>query len=963
MSAQAGTSRRTVTVLFCDVVDSTPLGERLDAETLRRVLGSYFEAVRTVLERHGGTVEKFIGDAVMAVFGLPTLHEDDALRAIRAASGLRAAVAPLDEELARDHGLRFRLRAGVATGEVVAGDPGGGQSFATGETVVVAERLERAAQPSEVLVDDPTYRLTAGAAIVEAVAPVPAKGKAEPVAAWRLIGVTEGAPALARRLDTPLVGRQAELTRLRDAFDDAVRERCCRLMTVVGPAGIGKSRLTLELLDGLREEATVLVGHCLPYGDGITFWPVSEIFPEESFKGTTDEIFRRVRARIERLAAERPLVVCFEDIHWGEPTFLGLIEYLAGWIADSPVFLLCLARPDLLEQQSLLGGEILALAPLQGEEAGALLDALGAPAESRERIEEAAEGNPFFAEQMTAMALEEGPGFVVPASIRSLLAARLDRLTPEERSAIERAAVIGREFPLGAVAALSDGDVARPLLSLVRKELLRPDLAAFEDGFRFRHALIREAAYDAMPKALRAELHERHGRRLAERGAPDIVVGYHLEQAHLTRAELGPAAADDTLAREAGELLAAAGERAFRRDDIPAAANLLERALVLLRPDGPRLPELGAELASTLIKAGRLAEAERILDEALEAARTAGDRRSELRARVERQQLLLFTAPSAAEETARVAAETIVELEQLGDDLGLAKAWRLASEVHVTACRWGARTEALEKALEHAQKAPDARHETTSLMLVLSQALHYGRTPVQTAIAQCREFLREAGGPALQAGIGPTLAALLATQEQFHEARELYRQSATLQEELGLQMRRAGMTLQGGEIELLAGDLDAAERELRLGYEMLQEMGESGVRGVVAAYLAAVLLEQDKDEAAEQFVSISVDVAENDDIVAQILWRTTKTRLLVRRGEVERAESLAREALELASETDFPAMQADARVALANVLAHSGQDEAAQGLLEEARRIHEQKGNVAAAKRLAESLLKPVDRL
>jgi class 3 adenylate cyclase len=277
MSASGGASRRTVTALFCDVVDSTALGERLDAEKLRRVQTDYFEAVREVLERHGGTVEKFIGDAVMAVFGLPVLHEDDALRALRAASELRVAIAPLDQQLVDEHELRWRIRVGVATGEVVAGDSTDAQSFATGGTVVVAQRLQISARPSEVLLDDATYRLAAGAAIVEPIDPVDAKGKAEPVAAWRLIGVQWGVPGVPRRLDTPLVGRRDELARLREAYDQAVSERRCRLVSVIGPAGIGKSRLVREFLARMAPEATIRVGRCPPYGEGITFWPLREL--------------------------------------------------------------------------------------------------------------------------------------------------------------------------------------------------------------------------------------------------------------------------------------------------------------------------------------------------------------------------------------------------------------------------------------------------------------------------------------------------------------------------------------------------------------------------------------------------------------------------------------------------------------------------------------------------------------
>src|SRR5215211_1459062 len=902
-------SRRTVTVLFCDIVDSTPLGERLDVETYRRIQRGYFEAVRGVLERHGGTVEKYIGDAVMAVFGLPILHEDDALRALRAASELREAIAPLDEELARDHALRLRLRVGVATGEVIAGDPADGSTFATGETVVVAERIERAARPSEVLIADTTYRLASGAAIVEPVEPVPAKGFSEPVPAWRLVGVQAGVAALPRRLDTPLVGRREELDRLRAAFDAAVAERRCQLVMVLGAAGIGKSRLIHEFIGEVGPEATVRVGHCPPYGDGITFWPVADVLPEETFEGTADEIFLRVRKQFEALARKQSLVLCFEDVHWGEPTFLNLLEYLAGWISDAPVLVLCLARPELLERRTLPDADAIKLEPLSAECADALLGLLGAPDEARRRIAEAAEGNPLFVEQMTAMAADEGGGDVaVPASIRALLSARLDRLTAEERSVMERAAVIGREFPLQSVAALAESEVTGPLLSLVRKELLQP--ATFEDGFVFRHALIREAAYEAVPKALRAELHERHGRWLAERGGADIVIGFHLEQAFRTRAELGPA--DSALAHEAGGLLAEAGERADRRNDMPAAVTLIGRALDLLAADSPQRARMLAALGSALLRAGRLEEASMALDRAIAAAREAGDRRSELRAIVERQQVRSFSEPhGVVEEIARVAAEVIPALEEIGDDFGLAKAWRLLSDADLFAARWGARAEALERAIEHARRAPEAMAETSTFVGLLAEALHYGPTPAEEAIASCERFLEEAGEDlALRAAIGATRGALLAMRGRFDEARAAYSESVELHERLGLGLRRIAFSISGAEIELLAGDAAAAERELRFAYARLERMGESGVRAVVSAFVADALLAQDRDEEAAEFAGTAAALAEREDVAAQALQRTTRARVVLRHGDVPEAERLAREAVELAEPTDFLALRA-----------------------------------------------------
>ena len=425
-------SRRTVTVLFADVANYTPLGERLDPESLRRVMSRFFAQMSAVLERHGGTVEKYIGDAVMAVFGIPELHEDDALRAVRAATELRLALAVLNEELERDQAVRIGIRVGVNTGEVVAGDGSGGQNLVTGDAVNVAKRLEEAARTGEILVGEPTRRLVENAVVLEPRDELALKGKSDPHAAWNVLAVIEGASAYARRLDAPLIGRESELALLRAAYAEAVKRRSCRLCTIVGPAGIGKSRLAAELCSNVRDEATVLTGRCLPYGDGITFWPLVEIGGSlgsddgvrEVLEHAEDgelvaarvlgavgptaaaapggETFWAVRRLMEEVARERPLVVVVEDIHWAEPTLLDLLEYLAGWTHDAPLLLVCIARPDLLDERPgwlTQPGSGALLEPLTEEESHALLDEIAQEwpleAAARQRIADAADGNPL----------------------------------------------------------------------------------------------------------------------------------------------------------------------------------------------------------------------------------------------------------------------------------------------------------------------------------------------------------------------------------------------------------------------------------------------------------------------------------------------------------------------------------------------------------------------------------------
>ena len=579
--------RKTVTVVFCDLAGSTAVGESTDPEALRDLLARYFKRMKGIVERHGGTVEKFIGDAVMAVFGVPVVHEDDALRACRAAVEMRAALPELGVE----------GRIGVNTGEVVTGTE---ERLATGDAVNVAARLEQAAQPGEVLIGSETLRLVRPAVEVESERLLEVKGKAEPVAARPLVAVTG---ELERRFASAMVGREHELARLRAVFGQAVHDSSCQLFTVLGSAGVGKSRLAAEFLAG--SEARAVRGRCLAYGEGITYWPVVEILkqagrlpegdaarPLRVLLGEADglaspeEIAWGFRKLLEQEAQSEPLVCVFDDLHWGEETLLDLVEHVADLARDAPMLVLCMARPELLERRPAWGGgkwnaTTVLLEPLDAAETEQLLGLLGgAPAELRERIVQVAEGNPLFLEEVVALVRDSTDGGVaVPPTIQALLAARLDQLDPAERAVLERGSVEGRVFHRGAVAALADGDgqLDQRLLSLVRKELVRPDrpLLSRDDAYRFRHLLIRDAAYDALPKATRADLHRRfagwletNGRELVEL---EQIVGYHLEQAARYLAELGRP--DAAVAAEASRRLASAGLRTRWRGDRAAARS------------------------------------------------------------------------------------------------------------------------------------------------------------------------------------------------------------------------------------------------------------------------------------------------------------------------------------------------------------------------------------------------------
>jgi class 3 adenylate cyclase len=541
-SAPTGQQRKTVTVVFCDLAGSTALGESTDPEVLETRLRRYFERLEAIVEHHGGIVEKFIGDAVVAVFGIPLAHEDDALRALRAAAEMRDAMPELE----------LQARIGVNTGEIFTSSHG---TLVTGDAVNVAARLEQAAPAGEVLVGAPTHELAGQAVQAEEIEPLALKGKSEPVRAFRLlaVGVTPDRPH-----DSTFVGRTRELALVREAWERANAQLTCELVTVIGEAGVGKSRLVAEALATI--DARVVRGRCLPYGEEITYWPVVEVVKQlralptdpaaaasirsllgESDGGTSvDEIgwaFRKL------LGEQAPLVVVLDDIQWAAETLLDLIENVAFLSARAPLLLLCMARPELIDRRPAWPVSV-RLQPLDDADVDALIgdrvpDALAA------QIARAAGGNPLFVSEMLSMA--HGSGDVqVPPTLRALLAARLDQLDPPERRVIERGSIEGEIFHRGAVQALTPDapSVTPQLAALVRRELIRnhPAQLPEDDGFRFRHLLIRDAAYEALPKAARADLHERFGDWLKEKPSVvelDELVGHHLEQAACYKAELG----------------------------------------------------------------------------------------------------------------------------------------------------------------------------------------------------------------------------------------------------------------------------------------------------------------------------------------------------------------------------------------------------------------------------------------
>jgi predicted ATPase/class 3 adenylate cyclase len=1024
--------RKPVTVLFADLVESTRLGRQLDPEALRRLLFRYFDEMQAVVERHGGLVEKFIGDAVMAVFGIPTVHEDDALRAVRAAAEMRESLAALNEDLGPTWGVQLEGRIGINSGEVVAGDHLQGHGFVTGEVVNVAKRLEEAAGTGEILISEATHLLVRDAVVAEQVSDRVVKG-GETIAALRLVAVLERVPGRARRFDSPLVGREQQLSAIQSVFASVLQNRACHLLTVLGSAGIGKSRLVQEFVGEIGADATVLRGQCLPYGEGITYWPLTEIVREllhsegpddaesstaaiaallpgdekavliaelisqavglgETGGGTGEATSWAVRKLFEALAQRHPLVVVFDDLQWAEPTFVELVDYLAELSRDAPILLLCMARPELFDSHPGWGGgklnaSSMLLEPLgDGDCRKLIANLLGRgplPSEAETRIAEAADGNALFAEELLAMLVDDerlawdGERWVaagdlldlpVPQTINTLLAARLEGLPDDERALLLRASVEGALFHRSSVSelasGLADASLERSLAKLVRRDVIRPDRPVFagDEAYRFRHILIRDAAYQSLSKATRADLHERLAawleRTVAGRlGEYEEIVGYHLEQAYRCRLDLRSADEEiRDLGARASQRLGFAGRRALTRSQLPAAIGLLERAASLSAGDTAARAELLPELGAALIAAGRLSEAERVLDEATTVAADARDESAESRVLVQQQFLGLLHVTEGASEGAARAIERVIPVFERGDDhRGLCSARRLEAWVHWNEAQAAAAAEAWEQAAAHASRAGD-EHARAEILTWIASSLCFGPTPVDEGIRRCEEIRSEVSGQLESEALTLRhLGGLHAMKGHFDLARALLATSNDVLDDLGLTLNAASSQNEAS-IEMLAGDAAAAEMSLRSGFEALTQMGDQFFLSTTAAFLARAVFAQDRVEEAEDLAQLSARLAATGDLLTHVLWRGVQARILARRGRLDDAESLAREAVSLAERTDFLVHHGDALVDLAYILQDSGRIGEAAAAAAAGLHLHEQKGNLITAGKIRSDL-------
>ena len=963
-------TRRLVSVLFADVVGSTALGEQLDPEPLRALLGRYFAAARHIVESHGGTIEKFIGDAVMAVFGLPQTHEDDALRAVRAATELRSAIQELNDVLSAQRDLRVEFRIGVNTGQVVAGGgPPGTEALVTGDAVNVAARLQQAASPGEVLIGEETLRLVRDRVRVAEVKALDAKGKASPVLAYPLRELLDLTVHRVARDGTAFVGRERELERLLQAFEDSRIEQRCYLFTLLGSAGVGKSRLVNELTRALGSSARVVGSGCLPYGEGITFWPIAEMVRElagaeegaaesarvrvadtvaegpdsrfiaelvESAVGLSEEasdlqdVFWAIRRWLEGQARAKPLVCLIEDIHWAEPTLLDLLEHIADWTRDAPILLLCTSRPELLETRPNWGGgkvnaTTVLLEPLSADATRTLVEGLvsrvNLPAGLVERISETAEGNPLFAEEISQMLADEhSEGVTVehetlpmPTSIQAVIAARLDRLPASERVVAERASVAGRVFERGAVVALvpesEPSVVSEQIRRLMLKELVQPDRSELTTGeaFRFRHALIRDAAYETLSKQERADLHERFALWIEEVTSERAteyaeITAHHYEQAFSYRHELGlDDARSGRLARRAGDLFLGAARRARSRGDEPTALKLFRRASELLDGDD-RAAALYGEVNALhqLQRYGEAREPTAILERE---ARAAGSEGYVLKAR-----LMAITAAAWSDPAFDlVSAETetsaaIVALERLSDDGGLAMAYKVRGDHFLARAQWASAITDYERGIAHASNSDAALEDR--LRSRLRNAVLWGSTPAPRVLELFAEHARHQPAVLNRVGYLCSLALTHAMLGNGEEAHTYLEQGLARWHEVSGSENTD--TFSAGFVGYVLGDLMHARRLYQDSISALERLGETGERSTLIGFLALVAFEMgDSSDVVNSLAHEARLLSSADDTLSQAAWRTAVALVAAREGDPARGEALIAEAAEQAKNTDF----------------------------------------------------------
>ena len=956
--------RKLATVLFVDLVSSTELVADVDPEIVRRRVSRFFDQVSHCIVTHGGTVEKFAGDAVMAAFGVPLAHEDDAERAVR------AALVTLDR--VKDLGLAARV--GIESGEVVADEVE--STFATGEPVNMAARLQQEAAPNEILVGPAAARLVRDRVELEPVGPLELRGWREPVAAHRVLCAVElGAPV--RSLSAPLVGRESELELLENTFARIVRDRRAALFTIYGDPGVGKSRLAREFVAGL-EGATVLSGRCLPYGEGVTYWPLAEMV--KSSAGISDddpldearaklraccedeavadllglavgvleavegmraqqEISWASRAWAEQLAEAQPLVLLFEDVHWGEEPLLELVEHLAAWVREVPLLLLCIARTELLDVRPTWGGgrvrsTAIELEPLPPEESAELVAALTSELDigvDTETVLAKTEGNPLYVEETVRMLAERSRGGAerIPDTLQSLISARIDRLPGTQRLLLQRAAVMGRIFMLGALERLSPevDDVHTALDELLLRDLVVREPRATihgEEAFKIKHVLIREVAYSGLAKSSRADLHRAFADWLGERAGMELleIRAFHLDQAASLLAELDGAAPAD-LREDAAAALTHAGKRALSREAFRSARKLLLRAV---------------ELAPTLERryfagraAWRLADMPAVLvemEEVASAAEQAGDALIQGRALTALAEAVLQHRADAV--TARgLVAQAIEVLRDESPEIRFEPLW-IASQV---AAWFGDSSEFERWAKAALAAAREAERKDLEVLVVHSLAQAYVirlELDEATPLVERALELADASGSVFSRASALSVRGWLELVSMHPaEAEADYSAARDLYADVGNAIREAGMTMMIGRAAFAQGDRDRAEKLLRDSVRTLKGLGDRGSLCEAQRALSMVLTEQGRIEEAERTALEARETVGPDDRVS---GSTTKLALGIVRAAQARdaeAEKLLVEAVEELAFFDLRALEHWALRYLVQFLRSRGRDDEA----------------------------------
>jgi class 3 adenylate cyclase len=1015
--------RKVVTVLFADLVGFTSRAEQMDPEDVRALLSPYYARLRSELERFGGTVEKFIGDAVMALFGAPAAHEDDPERAVRAALAIRDWVA--------EEG-RIHVRIAVNTGEalvVLGARPGQGEGMAAGDVVNTAARLQAAAPVNGILVGERTFRETRAVIEYRPAAPVAAKGKRDPVPAW------EAAAARARlgvdvphQARTALVGRDRELGMLRDALARVRAERAPQLVTLVGVPGIGKSRLVFELSQIAEADAELISwrqGRSLPYGERISFWALAEMVkaqagileddapdqagaklaamaadvlgggPEAGWVarhlgalaglggdsapagGDRSEAFAAWRHFVEALAETRPLVLIFEDLHWADDGLLDFVDYLVDWSGGVPLLVVGTARPELLARRPGWGGGkpnavTLSLAPLSDQDTARLVGSLlGRPVLEAGRqavLLAQAGGNPLYAEQYAQMLAEQGTGqqqVSLPESIQGIIAARLDLLAPPEKRLLQDAAVIGKVFWPGAVAALGGGpgrgELEGYLHGLERKQFVgrdRRSSVAGETQYAFTHVLVRDVAYGQIPRAARASQHAAAAGWIESLGRAEDhaeMLAHH----YLAALDLARAASQDTagLAPRARAALQAAGDRAVALNAFAAAAGYYRAALALWPQDAQaQRAGLLQLLGTALYEAGELDQAEAVLAEGAQVAAAAGATALAARTRILLTETTHIALGGPLEEALAECQTATAVLEAEGDLEGLAEAWTLTGRIRFWLGDSPADQQSFERAIACARQGGHRRiqMQASHWLAATFQCLPI---PADAAIARAEQLLQTADGePWAEADLLGPLSKLYAYAGRLAEARAAIARSRSVYDGSGAKIRRATGAGVAGEIEQIAGDPAAAEEHLREAYATYRAMGERGFLSSVAGWLAEALYAQGRLGEAREMTEQAQAAAAAADIDAQARWRAVRAKVLARRGEFPAAQTLLDEAAALVSPTRWAAQQAQILMARAEVDRLAGAPEQAEASLRAALRIYQDRHAAPLADQAAAAL-------